>query len=559
MFRVTAFLFLSLVAALCAGGVSAAVPPTFCSAVTGLSDTVPPARYDCAGQPETYQQGSLWLKTAPGTRLDPAPAIYVHQTRFERLTVDFTYADGAAFRQSIRRGAYGTHWRVGGQLVFEPPLRTVALSSATLRFDHLASHELLRIRLLGPTAANAQAAVMPVLVGGALTLLAVGALYTFSLGAALRRAFLLWHGLWGVSMVAWGLLWSQLALIAAPGLAGSTAQISTFLSCLAVTLATISTVTALGDSMGSRLLRIGTLSLGVLVSVFGIPVSMAMGAEIGWMGQALGIMILADLGLVVFGLVRACRAGNADARSLAGAWALPMATLALTQFIDMDAMLFGGGSQLVMLLAAALQTAWLSVAITLRLAHLRDERDIAVAAEARMSELANRDALTGLLNRRGFIERADLLIEGRTPADDHFGLLIIDIDHFKRVNDSYGHKVGDAVLCRIARRLERWEGPLCVAGRLGGEEFVLGVTGLTPLGISQFAESVRREIAACQHPELRPGHAVTVSIGVASADRALSFQRLYGWADQELYQAKSMGRNRVVCRSQGRDAQALAG
>lgn len=553
MFRVIAFAFLLLIAATAGGEARAHV--RFCHAVTGLSATDPGA-FACAGEPTDYRQRSLWLKIDAPT---DSRIVYVHQTRFERLTAIFLYADGRSASQSVRRGNYGTHWRIGGQIAFEPPMLAAPVKTVLLRFDGLASHKLLRIRLPAADEANAQAAVLPVIVGSAITLLAIGALYTLSVGVALRRVFLLWHGLWAVTMVVWGLLWSQLALIVAPNLAGWSSQICTFLACLAVSLATVSGLMALGKDMGPRALRLGTLAFGLFILPFGLLVSLETGPALGWQIGVLGVLTLSLLAFFTIGLVNACRAGNADGRALAWAWTLPMATLALTQLVNMDDWLYGGGSQVVMLVAAALQTVWLSIAVTVRISHLREERDRARAAEARMSELASRDALTGLLNRRGFIDRAEFMIEGRASPGEHFGLLLIDVDHFKRVNDTYGHEAGDAVLCRIAHRLARWEGPLCVAGRIGGEEFVLGVTGLSPLGIRQFAESVRRGIADLHHPELRTGHAVTVSIGVASADRALSFQRLYGWADQELYRAKASGRNRVVFHATEQSAQAIAG
>ncbi|MBB4631835.1 GGDEF domain-containing protein [Sphingosinicella soli] len=553
MNRVIAFVFLVLIAAL-AGG-EARADARYCHAVTDLSAAKPGA-FACSGTPADYHQRSLWLKIEVPT---DSRIVYVHQTRFDRLTALFVYEDGHTAAQTVRRGNYGAHWRLGGQIAFEPPVLAAPVKTVMLRFDGLASHELLRIRLPGADEANAQAAALPVIVGGTIALLTLGALYTLSVGIALRREYLLWHGLWAVTMVVWGLLWSQLALVAAPGIAGWSSQICTFLACLAVTLATVSGVKALGETMGPRALRFGTLMLGFLMIPIGIMVALETGAALGWQRTALGVLTLSVLALVTYSLVKGCRAGNADAKALAWAWAVPMVTLALTQIVDMDPWVFGGGPQVVMLIAAALQTVWLSIAVTIRIAHLREERDRARAAEARMSELASRDALTGLLNRRGFVDRAEFMIEARSSPEEHFGLLLIDVDHFKRVNDTYGHETGDAVLCRIARRLERWEGPLCVSGRIGGEEFVLGITGLTPIGIRQFAESVRRGIADQHHPELRIGHVVTVSIGVASADRALGFQRLYGWADQELYRAKASGRNRVAFHTGDRMPQAATG
>src|SRR5258706_3435945 len=117
-----------------------------CHAITRAS--IPDNRaasldFSCAGEPAGYQEQSLWLH-ADLTRLAVDPhdvAVLVHQTRFDSLTMLFAYADGRTVRQSVRRGAFGTYWRVGGQLAFEAPDRDAPLSSITLRFNHLASHK----------------------------------------------------------------------------------------------------------------------------------------------------------------------------------------------------------------------------------------------------------------------------------------------------------------------------------------------------------------------------------------------------------------------------------
>src|SRR3546814_7171941 len=154
-----------------------------------------------------------------------------------------------------------------------------------------------------------------------------------------------------------------------------------------------------------------------------------------------------------------------------------MAALALPQFFGVGGPLWGGGAQVLVLLSAAFQTLWRSIATPRRLARLRVERDHARAAEARASELAGRDPLTNLHNRRGFIERTTPLLGDRRPADAPAALLLIDVDRFKAVNDAFGHEAGDIVLCKIAQRLQRWESPSCAVARLGGEEFALAIVG----------------------------------------------------------------------------------
>src|SRR3546814_5627739 len=128
-----------------------------------------------------------------------------------------------------------------------------------------------------------------------------------------------------------------------------------------------------------------------------------------------------------------------------------MAALGLTQVVEVGGAVGGGVAQVLVLFAAALQTLWLSIATTRRLARLRVERDHARAAEARASELAGRDPLTNLHNRRGFIERTTPLLGDRRPADAPAALLLIDVDRFKAVDDAFGHEAGDIVICTNAQ------------------------------------------------------------------------------------------------------------
>ena len=527
---------------------------TLCHAVTPLQqdDTPLPApRLSCRGSSSGYQQASLWLR-ADLTRLavDRGDAVVMlHQSRFDRLVVSFSYADGAVQRQQVGSGGYGSHWRAGGQIAFEAPVRDAPLVAVTMRFDRLASENLLHVRLVTRGEAGAQSAALAAAIGAALMLLLVAILYNLSLAAAVRRQFLAWHGGWAACMLLWGLIWSQLDLLAVPVMAGTlSSQICTFLACLAITLATISVVTSLGRDVLPRAARIATLALGSAVGVFGIPLALVRSAAIDLLGGVASILVLADLLAVAACLAWAWRRGSTEARDFSAAWALPMATLALIQLVDIDGAFWGAGSKLVILLAAAWQTLWLSIAATRRFAQLRVERDRARADEARASELARRDPLTGLRNRRGFIETIEPLLDHERSAGAPVALLLLDIDQFKSVNDAHGHEAGDKVLVTIAERLQRWEGPMCTAARLGGEEFGLMIAGIQGFALARFAESVCREIAACDHRDAIGQRPVTASIGIAETRSGGDFQQLYRIADQALYEAKQGGRNRVIIR-----------
>jgi len=524
-----------------------------CHAVSdaGRADAAPPRQFVCHGAASGYQRGSLWLR-ADLARLavDRGDVVLmVHQTRFDRLAVAFSYADGAIVRQQVRSGDFGAHWRAGGQIAFEAPVRDVPLVALTMRFDHLASESLLRLRLVTRGEAAQQSAALAALIGAALTLLLTGAIYNLSLAVAVRRPFLAWHGAWAACMLVWGTIWSQLDLLVVPGFAGTaSSQTCTFLACLAITLATASAAASFDREALPRRAATATLALGIIVGLVGIPAAFIRSAALDTVGDLLAALVLADLAAVVACLGWAWRRGSAEARDLAAAWAIPMAALALTQVTDIGGALWGGGAQMLVLFAAAWQTLWLSVAATRRLARLRLERDRARAAEALASELAARDPLTGLHNRRGFVRRVARLIDQARIEGAPVALLLIDIDRFKAVNDAHGHEAGDAVLCTVAARLRRWESESCAVARFGGEELAMMIVGIDGFALARFAEGVRIAIAACDHRAAIGDRVVTASIGVAEAPRADGFQQLYRVADRALYAAKRAGRDRVVLR-----------
>jgi diguanylate cyclase (GGDEF)-like protein len=531
---------------LAAGATTLRIDKPLCHAVTAGEPPASAAAYSCNGAPTAYQQGTLWLH-ADLSQLDAArdaPVLLVHHSRFDRLIVLFHYADGMTDRQQVVRGDYGAHWRIGGQIAFEAPRRDAVPAGVTLGFEHLASHALLRIRILPRDGANRDLATAAVLAGGSITLLLIGGIYNLSLAIAVRRQFLAWHGVWAICMVLWGLFWSQIMLIALPGVAGTTvSQTCTLLACLAVTTATLSVVSALESTL-PRWLRRTAAAIGIMVGLVGIPASLVTDKSLDTLGMLLNVLVLADLAAASLCIGWGWRRGSNEARDLARSWSVPMAMLAFTQIFDFNDTLFGGGAQIAVLSASALQTVWLSITTTLRLSQMRVELDQARAAESALAELASRDPLTGLLNRRGFVDCLHQTFIGGNDAP--LALLLMDVDLFKGVNDQFGHEAGDAVLCRIADCLRRLEREVCIAGRMGGEEFVLAVSGLSSFALAQFAERVRDTIGRCDHGDVSKHRAVTVSIGVAEGSTRTSFQKLYGAADRALYEAKRAGRNRVM-------------
>lgn len=163
-------------------------------------------------------------------------------------------------------------------------------------------------------------------------------------------------------------------------------------------------------------------------------------------------------------------------------------------------------------------------------------------------ELAMVDPLTGLKNRRGLEETVDALKKDKEGGLEGSAFLLIDIDHFKSVNDVYGHLVGDQVLRVVARLLEAHIKGRDLAARMGGEEFAVILLDTSVDGAKAVAEQLRHAVEQGRIRSSTEGNrsgAVTVSIGLTVAGAGEELSAVMGRADAALYAAKRAGRNRV--------------
>ncbi|MBT0963140.1 PAS domain S-box protein [Denitromonas iodatirespirans] len=167
------------------------------------------------------------------------------------------------------------------------------------------------------------------------------------------------------------------------------------------------------------------------------------------------------------------------------------------------------------------------------------------AMEQELVRLATTDALTGVANRRRFLEQLEMELARAKRFGQPATLLMLDIDHFKRVNDTYGHATGDAVLQHFARLTQQRLRRIDLFGRLGGEEFAILLTGTDGAGARHFSEQFRRAVA--QTPAAAKGEiSISVSIGVAEFDpQEPTPDTLLARGDVALYRAKAGGRNRI--------------
>ncbi|WP_133635102.1 sensor domain-containing diguanylate cyclase [Halomonas ventosae] len=168
--------------------------------------------------------------------------------------------------------------------------------------------------------------------------------------------------------------------------------------------------------------------------------------------------------------------------------------------------------------------------------HLRE-------ANKRLVELAHRDSLTGVANRY----RIEQLMEEELAAAERYrrplSVLLLDVDHFKQINDTLGHDVGDQALIALAEELTRTLRSCDYVGRWGGEEFIVLATSSDQVAGEGLARRLRERVEALEVPGLSQG--ITISIGVASWRKGDSRKGLVQRADEAMYQAKSAGRNRV--------------
>ena len=201
------------------------------------------------------------------------------------------------------------------------------------------------------------------------------------------------------------------------------------------------------------------------------------------------------------------------------------------------------GAQLATLAESAGEAASQAIEANARLAQEAEERKLLMVE---LERLATTDQLTGLLNRGQFIKRATTIIKDSLLQAETAAVIMLDIDHFKLVNDQYGHAAGDAVLRIVAERLTDELRAADVFGRLGGEEFAAVLPAVSGRTANKIAERLRACVA--DHVIWTGDHVlrVTISVGIAMLRESnIDINTLLTRADSALYQAKRSGRNRV--------------
>ncbi|MFC6632323.1 sensor domain-containing diguanylate cyclase [Microbulbifer taiwanensis] len=301
-----------------------------------------------------------------------------------------------------------------------------------------------------------------------------------------------------------------------------------------------------GFLIASRFLQLHKRAPGVRRWVIALcAAALMLMAHFIWLGSHVDAALLAFNFVTLFSAAMVClgvlsiRYGQREGRYFLGAAICSMLGVASTALsvrgvIPMTALTYHGVE-----VGMALEATLLSLALARQ---VRSQEDALRKAE-RLSRI---DALTGLCNRRAFYEDAAGIWSTAVRHARPLSVIVLDIDHFKSVNDRYGHQVGDGVLvemgellaksCREGDRVARW----------GGEEFVVLLPETTLSQACLFAERLRGAVAGRKMVAGANTLSISISLGAAERDSQLLLNELVGEADRKLYEAKQQGRNRVA-------------
>jgi len=497
-----------------------------------------PQRFDCTTPQVRFGDGDFWLMSQPlnvtagVNRLAVRSAtVWQHAMTLHALFADGTIvsirSDDNAATRNLRLGAIFQRWL---------PWREAPVVRLLWHVEGVSN---LRGLLLAPTLAtggevsrsDTHLAALYAGIAGACTALL---LFNLGLAYALRHRYMRFYCLMMVSLIAYVATSSGALAWAVPDLANT---LRMKLNYALLALIGISALAFLRNFFEQGVMTARLRWISVISSVaVGVPAVGIVAIAPVWLhvldtAYALGFLLL--LGSVVPILVNAWRQHSAFLPFFTLAWAVPL-TLAVVRVIwGMVGGRYNFWLDNSSVLSMTLEALLSSLAIGHRVLLLARERDEAREQEIAARLLADTDPLTGLLNRRAFLR-------GAIGREGDFTLLIVDLDHFKRVNETIGHDGGDEVLRIFARTLRQSLPADTLTARLGGEEFAV-VTGANAEAL---AEHILDRLRNARMPfDIQ----VTASIGTCTGPllREADWKALYRSADSALYEAKAAGRDRT--------------
>lgn len=543
--RVLGLMCWTIVASLAWPGAAAAQPrldiaPAVCVAPLSVARTPAQALawrgYDCAGKQYRHGPGSYWVLSGPLPARTAGRHVHVRVNSLwqQRLTLHALYADGRIATMRADSREVSRHVQLGAVHEFALPYREVALSRLLWRVDGSANARgiLLGLNLMGEhesAAANLRrAALYSGFAGLAIALI----VYNLAIWGAMRHGFQLAYCGMVAALLVYAFSSSGALAWFVPIDNNDRIRLNYVMLGLGAGAALLFARTFFEPRVFQGWLGRVTCAAAALVASSGILFAGLSIVDMSLADTLSSYMFLVGLAVVIPILWQAGARGSRYLWLFAISWAAPVLFAGVRIMAGLHLVEANFWIDNSTVLSMTLEALLSSLAIAYRVRMLSSERDAAREAELLARQLADVDPLTGLLNRRAFL---GLAIGRFGPQTLH----VIDIDHFKSVNDTLGHDGGDEVLRLFARTLRALVPAGALVARLGGEEFAILTRADAPVD----PEHILSRLRAARMPfDL----GVTASIGSCAGplDTDADWKRLYHAADRALFDAKATGRDR---------------
>lgn len=495
-----------------------------------------PARFDCTRRQTDFGGGDFWALSRPLPRLGSGDHLVRQASLWQdRETLYVLYADGTIRRTGFSSATAGRHLMLGAVVQLALPRHHAAPTRLLWHIEGSLNRRgvLVGATIVDPAAAVRQEITMAALYAAFAGMCLALLIYNLALWAALRQAFQPAYCLMVMSLLGYGFTSSGLLGQITAIDNNDRQRLNYVLLAWSAAAAVVFARAFLERRVFDGWLRpYSSAVIAFLLTATGAyawlsPRYAEITDPLSTAGYLLVLSMLAPV------LWRAWRRRSNFLWVFALAWGGPVALAGVRVAAAFNLI----GWQLWIdnstLLAMALEAALSSLGVAYRIRLLSVERDVAREQEIAARLLAATDPLTGLLNRRAFLDEAI----GRTGDQQ---LILVDIDHFKSINETIGHDGGDEVLRVIARALRAAATPQALVARVGGEEFALLASGDAPLDARGVLDRLRME-------RMPFDLTVTASIGTCTGPlvREVDWKAMYRCADRALFEAKAAGRDRV--------------
>ncbi|GAA4222645.1 hypothetical protein GCM10022253_31590 [Sphingomonas endophytica] len=491
--------------------------------------------FDCTHTQRSAPPGDYWVRSSPLPAVGPDIVVRSGSLWQERVTLYVRYADGTLRSVGFSSASAWRYLQLGA--AFEMPLPAAAAPPVQLLWHVRGAANLrglvLQPQLLSPDVAQRHALQLTAFYAGFVGLAGALLIFNIALGAALRQRFHLPYCAMVVFLIGYA--------ASSSGLLGQVAGLDNNLRLRINVLLLAATLCS--AMLFARRFFAPRVTRGWLRPAIDTAIAALLAASLAYvlfmphlarlLDRVMTLAFFATLLLTLPLLWRGWHAEDRYARVFAFAWGLPLLTATARVLQALNLLDWSFWIDNSTLIAMALEAGCSALAIAWRIKQLNEDCDQAREQELRARLLADSDPLTGLMNRRSFLREAI----GR--SEPHV-LVLVDIDHFKRVNETLGHDGGDQVLRVFADALRHSVPPEALLARFGGEEFAV----LAPAAAIALPETILMQIRAATMPfDL----AVTASLGSecgAIASEA-DWKLLYRRADDALFAAKRAGRDRL--------------